>query len=260
MIFFYSGNGNSEAVARRLGTLQQEHVCRLSDALSAQWTEERATFVFPVYAWGIPHAVEKLLQSAARLMERLQGKHITLVLTCGDDIGMADRLYRKLFHRFGLTIHAVCSVQMPNTYVGLPGFDTDSPALTKAKLRNAARQCRTIALQARQSVDGQTQVVRGALPRTKTYVLRPLFRLLLMGRRLFRTTDSCTRCAKCAAQCPERNIRLSTDHEKPQWQGVCSTCLRCYHHCPTHSIRYGTGSDKNGQYRFADYADSFAED
>ena len=56
-----------------------------------------------------------------------------MVATCGDDTGLTAREWTALMCEKGLTADAQFSVQMPNTYVLLPGFDVDSPTLEAEK-------------------------------------------------------------------------------------------------------------------------------
>lgn len=256
MICHFSGTGNSLAVARMLSGLLADDQLSMTDCLKGQMPRQEAwgesdvlCLVCPVYAWGVPRIVERfatevLAPAVAKLPHR---PRIYLVLTCGDDIGMADKRFSRLLRKRGLALTASFSVAMPNTYVGLPGFNVDAPHVRDSKLAACPERVRTIAETIGSGTARVADVRRGALPRLKTYVLRPLFNLVLTNDRRFSADDSCSRCGLCARSCPVGNIRPDAAG-RPTWSGHCADCLRCYHLCPRHSIAYGKHSRRTGQY------------
>lgn len=153
MIYYFSGTGNSRFVAEQLAELTGDKVQSIASLFPAVRKEDEdagkkvpATvtadilgFVFPVYAWGMPRIVEQFIN---RL--RMGSKHpayIYMVCTCGDDIGRTDRLFAGQFKKqTGLQTDAMWSVQMPNTYTALPGFDTDSPETVREKITAAQKR------------------------------------------------------------------------------------------------------------------------
>ena len=155
------------------------------------------------------------------------------------------RLRKKGGHR----LDACFSVAMPNTYVCLPGFDVDSTEVQQQKLKASESRVKEIAGHINNMKRGIIDVVRGSVPRLKSYVLRPLFNAFLTGDKRFRTTDRCNGCGVCIRVCPKRNIRKSTDGT-PQWCGDCENCLNCYHRCPQHAIAYGKTTQGKGQYYY----------
>ena len=137
------------------------------------------------------------------------------------------------------------SVQMPNTYVCLPGFEGDSNELCKEKLTKEESVVKEIAacVSERKSV---RQLKRGSFPWTKTYILRPLFNRYLLTDKYFNVDSSgCISCGRCRKSCPVGNIILD---EVPKWQSHCAGCLACYHACPYHAINFGSMTQKKGQY------------
>ena len=199
---------------------------------------ETVGFVFPVYAWGLPNVVE-------RFIPRLKGcgaKYVWCVMTCGDDMGWTDRILRRQLRRKAdLLLDAVWSVQMPNTYVCLPGFDVDSEEVAESKVATTLARLTRIAetIRCRRP---EVDVCRGAMPYTKSYLLRYVFNKLLVTDRYFHTTDDCCKCGRCVKNCPLRNI---SDDRK--WKGNCAGCLRCYHDCPKHAVEFGWFTKGKGQ-------------
>lgn len=256
MICHFSGTGNSLAVAQMLSALLADDLLPMTTCLAGRmprqevWTKtDVLCLVCPVYAWGVPRIVERFATEvlAPAVTKLPHSPRIYIVLTCGDDIGMADKRFCRLLRSRGLTLTASFSVAMPNTYVGLPGFDVDAPHVRDGKLAACPERVRTIAEAISKGTTRVADVRRGALPRLKTYVLRPLFNLFFTGDRRFSTDDSCSRCGLCVRSCPVGNIRPDLSG-RPTWTGHCADCLRCYHLCPHHSIAYGKHSRGTGQY------------
>lgn len=226
MIYCFSGTGNSQWVADKL----KEQV----DA------DDVFGLVFPVYAWGIPKVVEEYILQA---QEIVKANYVFAVMTCGDDIGYADRILQK---RLKGKLDAVFSVQMPNTYVCLPGFDVDSDSVAEAKVQKTQAQLPHIidSIRERKRV---TEVVRGNCAWLKTYILRPLFNRFLVTDKYFRATKACSRCQHCVVGCPLKNIRTN-EHGRIAWgETSCTGCLRCYHQCPNRAIEFGWFTKGKGQ-------------
>ncbi len=228
-MYCFSGTGNSQWVADKLkGVIKDE--------------EDMFGMVFPVYAWGIPKVVKEYLRE--HLEEIKAAKYVWAVMTCGDDIGYADKILSKAMER---KPDAVFSVHMPNTYVCLPGFDVDKDDVAEAKVKETLRQLPDIA-QSIQNREQKTEVCRGKMAWFKTYVLRPPFNRFLVTDKYFHIIrKQCIRCKRCVRGCPLNNI--TTDQEgNIVWKHEhCTGCLRCYHRCPNHAIHYGPFTKNKGQ-------------
>lgn len=163
-------------------------------------------------------------------------------MTCGDDMGYADKVLEAAL---GRKFDAIFSVQMPNTYVCLPGFDVDSLEVRKAKYAKEEAAVKEIVacVTERKTI---RRLKRGLFPFTKTYIIRPLFNRYLVTDKYFHVdTSRCISCGKCMKSCPVGNIIMD---EIPQWQSHCAGCLACYHACPHHAINFGKMTQKKGQY------------
>lgn len=304
MIFYFSATGNSQFAAQSLSKALGERIVDIGDhnadlseriaddseriadigkqnvdAASSINADESIGFVFPIYGWDMPEIVKAFIHSfskpsGAQGSENkpydLQDRFIWAVVTCGDDIGMADRRIRRALEAAGLHLDAIFSITMPNTYVCLPGFDVDKAEIRRHKLEKCSERLSRIAEtickrkqntdRRNQCRDNQTQiadkrpqitdVVRGAFPRFKTYVLGSLFHRFLITDRPFYATETCTRCGLCARLCPLSNISVSPA-APPHWHGRCTGCLKCYHHCPVRAIRFGRLTNRKGQYTLA---------
>lgn len=234
-------------VAGKLSEMLADGMRAMTSDSSGRVDDEVLGLVFPVYSWGLPRVVDMFL------MERLPSlvrnpRYIYAVMTCGDDVGFADKLLEKrLKGMYGHGLDAVHSVFMPNTYVCLPGFDVDGAEVAAMKVEDTMHRLPEIAEGIRNRRMTR-DLVRGSMPWAKTYVVRPLFNLLLVTDRYFRVSKGvCTACNICVASCPLGNIRRGEDGNL-HWGGSCTGCLACYHSCPRHALHFGSMTKGKGQH------------
>lgn len=268
MIFYFSATGNSRFVAESIGREIGEQIVEIkrrgyeggeaeneikkqeADLFSNIDANEDIGFVFPIYGWRLPEIVDEFIQHLAAQINppMVNERYIWVAVTCGDDIGMADRCINRSLRAAGLHMDAIFSVTMPNTYVCLPGFDVDRPEIRRQKLSSCTERVASVT----ESVKNKTKITdihRGLFPFFKTYVLGAFFRRFLITDKPFHATDACTHCGLCAHLCPLSNISVSLT-ALPHWHGYCTGCLKCYHNCPVHAIRFGKQTEKKGQYTF----------
>ncbi len=248
MILYFSGTGNSRHVALELASLTSDTAFCSTHLPSSNDATEVLGLVFPVYAWGIPQVYKTTLKNYLVSCQH-RPAYVYMVCTCGDDIGLTDKELGNLLEEFGLHLAAAFSLQMPNTYVCLPFFDVDTPAVVKKKLETAAARIPHIAEIINRRAETAPDVTPGAFPWLKSRLLRPTFQKFLMSPRRFSTDKNCTNCGKCTRVCPLRNIK-SDCQSPPVWGENCAHCLACYHSCHRHAINYGTFTRTKGQYLY----------
>ncbi|MDE6352148.1 MAG: 4Fe-4S dicluster domain-containing protein [Muribaculaceae bacterium] len=250
MIVCFSGTGNSLAVAKEvLKHLPNHSLYRLDHSNSACITEEmvednKVIWIFPTYSWGIPPVIKKAINSFNGNKDAVHH----MITTCGDDIGNCASQWRKALEHRNFKTGCAFSVQMPNTYVNMSGFDIDSPSLEDEKVERMPERvklvCDTIKSYAGLPID---DVVKGSIPGLKTSIVYPWFKRFEMNPAKFRVNkEICISCGLCASRCPLYNIEMGDKF--PKWGNNCTMCLRCYHHCPTKAIDYAGKTIKKGQY------------
>lgn len=251
MIFYFSGTGNSRQVAEELGTILFEETKSIEECGKPSDPEgESVGFVFPVYSWGVPPNVERFIKTLPEaFFERIKISQLPVwvVMTCGDEVAMAPEMMTDILRERGVEAQSIWSVQMPNNYVLLPGFDVDSKELEKKKLHDSHGRIAEIAKgikEQRKTID----VVRGSWPRLKTGLVYPLFKRWGIQPKKWKYTSTCVGCGICARSCPQQNVAMVDRH--PVWGPNCCSCLACYHSCPRHAVEYGKMTAKKGQYFF----------
>lgn len=251
MIFCFSGEGNSLFVAHHIkDAIGGELIVLSGDSLISPELKEHVVppgepviWTFPVYSWGVPPVMVRFMTRCRIACDTATRHH--LVLTCGDDVGLAHRQWRKIMKRQGWTAASASSVIMPNTYTLMKGFDTDSPDVERAKLQAAPRRVSEI-VNTIKSGEATDDVTKGSWAWVKSLIVYPWFVRFCMSPKPFHPTSACVSCGKCAWECPLDNITMTDG--KPRWGQRCALCLRCYHTCPHHAVAYGTATRDKGRY------------
>ena len=134
MIFYFSGTGNSEWVAKNIAAKTGDRavdICSLSGAPSLDG-EAYVGLVFPVYAWGAAQP----MSSFAKMLPQTSAFTFG-ICTCGADAGLTMKKLSSLFR-----LESCYSVVMPSNYV--IGEDVESDEEIKAKLKRAEHEIETI--------------------------------------------------------------------------------------------------------------------
>lgn len=265
MILWFSGTGNSRFVAERLAVRLSQPLRELTRDITVsplRLPEDDGTVIWvcPVYSWGLPPYVRSLMRSVD-IVSATPGAQLThhLVLTCGDDCGLAPEMWRKEVRKRGWADGNTYSVTMPNNYVCMKGFDVDPKPLEEKKLAEVPARIDSVAADIERfggGAAGTDDVVRGSFAWIKTRIIYPWFIRNAMSPKPFRYTKDCISCGKCAAACPVRNITMQPApadktgrvRKRPSWGQDCAGCLACYHVCPRHAVMYGKLTDGKGQY------------
>ncbi len=246
MIFFFSGTGNSKYAARRIADALGDTLLSLNDRIRAGDTTpvdtgERLVIITPTYAWRIPRIVRDWL-----LRTELRGaKQIWFVMTCGSELGNADRYNRALCRAKGLGCMGTAQLVMPENYIAMFGVPQ-------------AEEARKIVARAEPDLDRAIAAIRAGLPfaptRSNLYdrfmsgPVNPIFYSLCVKANAFTVSDACTGCGQCARRCPTGSIALRGG--KPVWGKACTHCMACICYCPAEAIEYGKKSRGKPRYRF----------
>jgi NAD-dependent dihydropyrimidine dehydrogenase PreA subunit len=252
MIIFFSGTGNTKHCATMLAKLLGEQlmplsVSHLSDPRSAHISSEdgRVIWMFPTYSWGIPVRLAQLMKYA-HFDFAADAVH-WMVTTCGDDIGCTADQWRKIFAHRGCKTATAFSVQMPNTYTFMKGYDVDSFELAEAKVFEAQARVEYVAQVIGKGEKIADMVTRGKFPWIKSHIIYHYFNKFCTSPKPFTADDKCTKCGLCQRTCPMDNI--SPNNGKPMWGENCLLCSRCYHICPHQAVQYGKQTRNKGQHR-----------
>lgn len=249
MIFYFSGCGNSRFIARNIAEKLNDRLVFIPEAeregafAYALAEDERVGFVFPIYSWQPPRLALEFVQ---KLHFDRQPSYVWMAATCGDNGGMAEKVFAQQLQKIGLPLHACFCFVMPNTYINMSFMGIDKTETAQRKIEEAKAQLPLVIrqLSERKAAMGMK---RGIFPHFKTNVIGKSFYQWVSDEPFFSTGD-CISCGKCVEVCPLKNITL--EDGRPKWHGGCTNCDACYHYCPQHAIQFGKASKGKGQYHF----------
>ena len=246
MILYFSGTGNSNYVAKRIADALGDEIVNLNDRIKASdtssvETDERLIIVTPTYAWRIPRVVRDWL----RKTELRGAKQAWFVMTCGSEIGNADKYNRELCAEKAISCMGTAQIVMPENYI----------AMFSAPQADKARQ---IVAQAEPSIDRAIAAIQSNQPfaptrnnlydRLMSGPVNPIFYKCFVKANAFTASSACISCGQCAKRCPMNNVTLKDG--KPVWGKDCTHCMACICYCPVSAIEYGKKSVGQPRYHF----------
>lgn len=270
MIFYFSGTGNSKWAAKTLALETGDTLVSIPEVINSDCSftlekDEHVGFIFPIHGWRVPSIVKEFI---TKLTIKTLGedtshvKHYCFCLvTAGDTIGKAMERFQQQIKSVtvndALSLKAVCSLIMPESYVGLPSMDVDTKEKELEKKERASKQLKEFSNILKQhphkdsnQIWGWNQLIRGPIPSFFSGPVGGFFERFLITDKPFHVDSRrCVKCGICANVCPVSDIKGGLGFE-PEWlhNGKCLTCFSCYHHCPHHAIEFGKRTQKKGQY------------
>jgi flavodoxin len=221
MIFYFSGTGNSLWVAKELAKFYNDKLISISEELKrpdnyfpySVAADEKIFFVFPVHSWGTDVLTFRFLKNFN--LFNYQNQPVFMVCTCGDNCGYTSKIVKRLLRKKSITLTNAYSVQMPNNYVLMGGFEVDSKEVETQKLADAVKKLRSITDDIPVGKN-RDLYVQGKNSFLKTYLIYPLFRKHGIKKILFYATDACISCGLCIKICPTKTIFWQD--KKPKWE------------------------------------------
>lgn len=238
MILYFSGTGNSEYVAKRIGKELGDEVMNLFEKIrnkdfSELHAERPWVIVVPTYAWRIPHIVRKWMENTL-----FTGNHnIYFIMTCGGSIGNAGKYLSKLCAKKKMHDLGCMGITMPENYIALFSTPTRQEAL------QIIEQAEPMIEQAIAYIKNGDKLPQTNIPfgdHLNSGIVNNLFYPIFVHAKKFYATGDCISCGKCANVCPLNNI--SIENGKPVWGKACTHCMACICHCPKEAIEYGKHS------------------
>lgn len=270
MIFYFSGTGNSKWAAKTLALETGDTLVSIPEVIKSDCSftlekDEHVGFIFPIHGWRVPNIVKEFLTKLTIKTLEEDTSHVKhycfCLVTAGDSIGKAMERFQQQIKSVAagdsLSLNAVCSLIMPESYVALPGMDVDTKEKELEKKELASKQLKEFSkiLKQRPHTDsnqiwGWNQLIRGPIPSFFSGPVGGFFERFLITDKPFHVDSRrCVKCGICANVCPVSDIKGGLGYE-PEWlhNGKCLTCFSCYHHCPHHAIEFGKRTQKKGQY------------
>jgi len=224
-IYYFSGTGNSLAVARMISekSVEKSEIIPIPNGKSVI-KADRVGFVFPVYCHKMPEIVERLILR----MEFSSFPYIYAVATNNGEPGQCLFDVHKLLEKKGQSLSLGISIEMPGNAIVTPP-DIELKRLS-AMEQKVAEIVEFIKVQKSGIIEGNNSFIEHIKNRIGT----PLKLSYVFSPKRYKLSDNCIGCGTCEKVCPVNNIHLV--NHKPIWDNKCATCLACFHWCPREAI------------------------
>ena len=246
-IYYFSGTGNSLAVARDMAeklTAKLTPVVSLMDQERINAEADVVGFVFPIYDFKPPSLVEDFVHK----MEGIDCKYLFAVCTYGIAPAQSLKHFAKVIESCGGQLSAGFAVGMPHSGIG-------SGAVTEAQQESMFESwedrleevCDSISSEEAIKIESSNLLSDFFQSRIISMVpslLKFLKQVLLKGTGslAFTSSEDCNGCGICERICPMDNVEMVDD--RPVWSDNCAGCFACLNWCPKEAISLG-GFDAN---------------
>ena len=226
MILYFSGTGNSLAIARAIAEHVGDKVMPLREAVQADLSQERRIgLVYPSYWFNAPRAVTELLPR----LQLPKEAYVFIVIPCGAQAGNAIHTVQKLLVDKGLPLAYSQKIRVPdNSAVGF-GRNPNQQVWKFEKYTERLERIVEEIAAGTQSLHYAWWGPIGALC-ARPGVQRRTLPMLTPAV----NTDLCVGCGICANVCPQDNIALTDG--KARCGDNCTQCLACVHFCPQQAV------------------------
>ena len=228
-VYFFSGTGNSRALARRVAQDLAPCECieitrEFLDGGSSSPDLERVLVVFPSYAYGLPAMVREFLSK-----DFFRAEYVALAVTCGTNPGGTLSSACRILKKRGVDSHLGFTVRTVENFLPIFGEQPGERVAERIERQNrlAEELAAAIAEKRRERVSGfhplsgcVSGIFRAATP-------------LLASR--IRISSSCTGCGICRRVCPAAAITIE-DGRPHIDRRRCNQCQACLNVCPAQAL------------------------
>jgi flavodoxin/Pyruvate/2-oxoacid:ferredoxin oxidoreductase delta subunit len=246
-IYYFSGTGNSLAVARDIAGKLDAKVTSVVSMMNQENVNIEADaigFVFPIYDFKPSPVVEDFI----RKLEDIDSKYLFAVCTYGIAPAQSLKHLAKVVESCGGQLSAGFAVGMPHSGIG-------SGLVTKVQQEGVFADwmdrlegvCDSISSREAGKIESSNLLFDFFQPRIigmVPFLLKFLMQVLLKGVEslAFTSSEDCNGCGICERICPLDNIEVVDG--KPIWSDNCVSCFACLNWCPKEAISLG-GFDAN---------------
>ena len=275
-LFYFSGTGNSLAVARDISGKINGTLIPIQNLIKEESIKVETGIigiVFPVYHGGLPLIIKRFVEK----LECLDKKYIFGVCTHGGSPGLSLKYLGKMILKCGGKLSAGFAVNMPYNYI-TPSFVfkdfLKSFTLREVKMEKQEKLfsewkgkleilCSYISLRKENKYETGTETISrfvdffdlhnslgkavwlkiaGFKGKTELSFWESI-RLMDYG---FSSDDKCSSCGICSKVCPVGNIEMKNG--LPHWLHRCEQCFACLQWCPEEALQFGVKT--HGQKRY----------
>lgn len=247
MIIYFSGTGNSRAVAEEMASVMDDDIVDIGEHLHlGEMGDFRSdapyVFVCPIYAWRIPAIVTEFIEKS-----HFSGSKLAyMVVTMGSEYGNAAKYARRSLIKAGLECKGFVGIPMPSNYIVMGRSEVPPEGACIAKREAGRAIARELGRRIRAGEILGPERKGGAF---KSAIINPLMYAGLKPKK-FRSTDRCNGCGRCSKACPLGNISIQGG--RPLWGRNCTQCAACLGICPQSAIEYGKATVGKRRYMYTE--------
>ncbi len=244
MVLYFSGTGNSKFVAKCVAENIGDTLYSINEGIKKNQyptvSDDTVVFASPIYAWRLPRIVNKWIKEA----HAFSGKKAYFLMTCGGEIGNAEKYIKKLCEECKMTFMGCAEIVMPENYIAM--FDCPSEKESLEIVEQAEKILNGIidTIKSKKIINSKNVKLADKL---KSGIVNDFYYPFCVSSKKFYTTNDCVGCGKCETLCPTNNITIRDG--KPIWNNSCTHCMACICDCPTKAIEYGKISKGKRRYR-----------
>lgn len=241
-IYYFSGSGNSLAVARDVAVRLNANITLVTSLIDQESVDTEANIigiVFPIYDFKPPKIISEIIPK----IKNIESKYIFAICTYGIAPANSLRHLEKSIKSCGGSLSAGFAVEMPHSGIG-------SGTVTKAqqeemfeKWKNRVEEVSDY-IKSGRSGEIETSVLFLSIFKPRIIKIFPIFFVFLKQILLegidsleFTSNEKCKGCGTCERICPIKNIEIIDN--KPVWSDQCLNCFACLNWCPNGAIGLG---------------------
>lgn len=244
-IYYFSGTGNSLAVARGIATELQASLIPVASTTSQESIAVDAEVigvVFPIYDFKPPPIVVDFV----RKLSDLDAKYLFAVCTYGLAPAQSLVYLDQIIASGGGHLAGGFAIELPHSGIGSVAVTPEQQAQMFSKCKpKLAEICAYVNRRAVGTIESRPpwrDLLRLRIIRMIPSLFAFLLRVLLKGIEslAFTANSDCNGCGVCERICPVNNIQMV--NKQPEWADHCAGCFACLHWCPQAAISLGGSS------------------
>ncbi|MCD6177196.1 MAG: EFR1 family ferrodoxin, partial [Candidatus Cloacimonetes bacterium] len=216
-IFYFTGSGNSLAIAKRIGEkIGNYELIQVNSKLDFTKPIEADIigFIFPIYSWAMPVMFNKFVKQ----VNITKSNYVFVVANYAGSLGNGLGLFQKEMIKKNIKINAFGEIKMPSNYVVMGNAHSKDEAAIIIEKANVLINDFAQKILNRQKISRKKVKFSGKL---LTSLIYPMFaRHIAKSDKTFFFTDKCNGCGICEKVCPVGNIILN-ENKNPVWQHHC---------------------------------------
>lgn len=245
-IYYFSGTGNSLAVARDLAEKIRAKLIPIASCIERKEIIPHADtigIVFPVYYGNLPVIIKKFAQK----LDNIDDTYIFAVCTYGGGTGNSFQSLSQILKSRGGNLSAQFGVHMPQNAFSKfwesheklienweKKLESISKSINKQKKEILLKDLIQDIILFPINMFIKPFIKKGLATHSNSSSDEPIEKLIHLSDRSFTINEKCNGCGICAEICPVSNIKIVEN--KPMWLHHCENCLACYNWCPQKAI------------------------